>query len=541
MLPGAPSDPVTWRVGEYIRLSREDGGVVSESVVNQKKILADELPNFFEPGTYALVDVYIDDGTSGTTDAEREDFQRMVRDVETGRINCIMVKNLSRAFRNSANQGKFLEEFIPLYRTRFISLYQPRIDTLLDPEVVHSLEVGITGFLNEQYAYKTSCDVRRTFKSKREKGEFIGAFAPYGYRKDPRNKNALLPDEEAAEVVRGIFARFVTGGMSKAGIARRLNELGIPNPSAYKRAKGLRYHNSSTGKNDGLWSPETVSRILKNTLYIGVLTQGRQRVVSYKVHKEVSVPESEWFVVQGAVPPIVDRALFDAAQRLHRHDTRTPAGQKEVYLFSGLVRCADCGKAMARHASRGRVYYTCRTYREKSRRACVGRSIRLDVLERAVLDAVREQIARLPDRDAVIEAIGRASAAQRSASRLDGLLTQKRGELERTNALLDRAYYDWKSGDLTREQYLRVRDRLSEQAARLRETATRLEAERDAAEKGDKNPYLAAFLEKQNVETLTRGLLTELVDVIRVHADRSIDIVFRFADPGSPAEEGAHL
>ena len=163
-----------WRVGKYIRLSREDGNVVSESVVNQDKILNDEIPNFFEDGLYEVVDTYIDDGTSGTSDLERQEFQRMVRDMKTGRINCVMVKNLSRAFRNSANQGHFLEEFIPLYNTRFISLYQPRIDTFLDPEIVHSLEVSITGFMNEQYAYKTSADVRRTFKHKRENGEFIG-------------------------------------------------------------------------------------------------------------------------------------------------------------------------------------------------------------------------------------------------------------------------------------------------------------------------------------------------------------------------------
>lgn len=125
-----------WRIGKYIRLSREDGNEVSESVVNQNKILDDELPHFFETGLFEVVDTYIDDGTSGTTDLERRDFQRMVQDMKDGRINCIIVKNLSRAFRNSANQGHFLEEFIPLYHTRFISLYQPRIDTFLDPEVV---------------------------------------------------------------------------------------------------------------------------------------------------------------------------------------------------------------------------------------------------------------------------------------------------------------------------------------------------------------------------------------------------------------------
>ena len=225
--------------------------MVSESVVNQNRILDDELHGFFAPGTDAVVDTYVDDGTSGTTDAERADFQRMAADIRSGRINCVVVKNLSRAFRNSANQGRFLEEFIPLYRTRFISLYEPRLDTLFNPEAVHSLEVGLTGFLNEQYAYKTSADVRRTFRHKREKGEFIGAFAPYGYAKDPENRNRLVVDQAAAAVVRDIFYWFVREGLSRQGIARRLNGLGIPNPTAYKRGCGLRYENPHAGGGGG--------------------------------------------------------------------------------------------------------------------------------------------------------------------------------------------------------------------------------------------------------------------------------------------------
>ena len=259
--PGTPPEKTVWRIGKYIRLSRDDGNDVSESVIHQDQILEDEIPRFFEAGAYEVVDTYIDDGTSGTTDLERRDFQRMVGDLERGRINCVMVKNLSRAFRNSANQGRFLEELIPLYNTRFISLYHPRIDTFLDPEVVHSLEVSITGFMNEQYAYKTSVDVRRTFRYKREKGEFIGAFAPYGYAKDPEDKNALVIDGEAARVVRDIYTWFVSGGMSKAAIARRLNACGIPNPTAYKRGKGLLYANPHAAGSGGLWNPSTIARI----------------------------------------------------------------------------------------------------------------------------------------------------------------------------------------------------------------------------------------------------------------------------------------
>ncbi len=513
-------------MGKYIRLSRDDGNAVSESVVNQNKILDAEIPGFFEEGQYEVVDAYIDDGTSGTTDLERRDFQRMVRDLERGRINCVIVKNLSRAFRNSANQGRFLEEFIPLYHTRFISLYQPRIDTLLDPEVVHSLEVGITGFMNEQYAYKTSADVRRTFRYKREKGEFIGAFAPYGYAKDPENKNVLVIDPEAAQVVQDIFDWFVTQGMSKAGIARRLNGCGIPNPSAYKRARGFRYENPHDVSRDGTWGPSTISRILQDPLYIGVMRQGRQRAVSYKVHKRAAVPEEEWFMVEDAVPPVVDKKIFQAAQELHQRDTRTAPGKREVYPFSGLVRCADCGRSMARHSAKGLVYYQCRTYREGRR--CARHSIRLDVLEKAVLTAIRRQIAGLESLPAVLDEIRRAPAARPGTPGPEAVLARRTRELEKVTNILDCLYLDWRSGEISREQYLRLRDRSEARARQLREAAEQIQSESGGP--GD-DPCLTEFLEQGNITSLSRGLLVELVSGIRVHGDKSIDIDFRFTAP----------
>ena len=488
------SRQIIWKIGKYIRLSRDDGNVVSESVVNQDKILNDEIPGFFEDGLYEVVDTYIDDGTSGTTDLERRDFQRMVQDMKCGRINCIIVKNLSRAFRNSANQGHFLEEFIPLYNTRFISLYQPRIDTFLDPEIVHSLEVSITGFINEQYAYKTSADVRRTFKHKRENGEFIGAFAPYGY-------------------------------------AKGLNEYGIPNPAAYKRSKGFHYENPHCKNNDGLWSPSTVARMLQNPLYIGVMRQGRQKVISYKVHKRAAVPEEEWFIVENAVPAI-DKDTFEAAQSLHRRDTRTAPGKQEVYLFAGFIRCADCRKSMVRHTSKNLVYYQCRTNRDKSKAKCTKHSIRLDVLEQAVLAAVQKQIEFVDSLSEIIKEINDAPVVHTESLRLNALLEQRTREFEKVAGVLDGLYMDWKNGDITRDQYRRMKVRFEEQAQQLQETIDHIRQECETIAQGidDDNPYLTAFLKHRNIQSLSRGLLVELVNAIYVHEDKSIEIEFNFAD-----------
>ena len=255
-----------WYIAAYIRLSREDGNDESLSVTNQKKIIGEYLETYFQ-GNFTLVDYYIDDGVTGT-DYDRPSFQRMLHDIETGTINCVICKNLSRMFRNYSDQGYFLEKIFPMHKTRFITVSDPKIDSYLHPEALLGLEIPINGLMNDRFAAKTSFDVRATFATKRRKGEFIGAFAPYGYKKASENKNALVIDEEAAKVVQTIFQWFVYEGMSKNGIARRLNELGIVNPTAYKKSKGLNFSCPHTGKNDGLWSPGSVSSILKNQMYL---------------------------------------------------------------------------------------------------------------------------------------------------------------------------------------------------------------------------------------------------------------------------------
>ena len=166
---------------------------------------------------------------------------------------------------------------------------------------------------------------------KRERGEFIGAFAPYGYKKDPNDKNSLIVDEEAAEVVKSIYHWFVNEGYSKMGIAKRLNQMGEPNPEAYKKKKGFKYNNPNSDKNDGLWSASTIVRILQNEVYTGVMVQGRNRVISYKVHKQINVPEEEWFVVPNTHEAIIDRETFEKAQAyISATQGQPPANRKSI-------------------------------------------------------------------------------------------------------------------------------------------------------------------------------------------------------------------
>ncbi len=409
------SQPEPWRVALYIRLSREDRNAESLSILNQKKILFEYLDHSFD-GAFTLAGVYIDDGKSGT-DSDRPAFCRMIRDAEQGLVTCVVCKNLSRAFRNYSDQGYFLEDFFPRRGVRFIALDSPQVDTFLNPEALSGLEVPINGLLNDRYACKTSADVRRTFDTKRRKGEFIGAFAPYGYQKDPDNRNHLLIDPPAARIVRAIFLWYVygdtptanaalllpeplflpkpaepAGALSKTGIARRLNRLRIPNPTAYKQMQGFRYQNPQSGQNDGLWSARTVSAILSSEVYAGCMVQGKQRVISYKVHDRLSLPAGAWFRVPDTHEPIIEPELFARAAERQKQRVRRQPSSPRSHLFAGLLKCADCRRAMTRKQAKGRVYFHCSTYARKSKSACTIHSIRLDVLEQNVLNAVRDRL-----------------------------------------------------------------------------------------------------------------------------------------------------
>ena len=369
--------PHLWQVGVYLRLSKEDARRESASIANQRAILLDYLHHEF-PDPWTLAQTYTDDGRTGTDDT-RPAFRQLIRDVEQGKVNCVLCKTLSRAFRNYADQGYYLEEFFPRHRTRFIALGSPRVDSYLNPDAVQwGLEIPINGILNDRYAAKTSADVRRTLDMKRRRGEFIGSFAPYGYTKDPGNKHDLIPDPEAANIVRQIF-RWYAEGVGQGSIAQRLNERKVPNPTAYKVAQGLRYRRPGQAW-DGLWSAGSIGRLLKNPVYAGTMVQGRQEVISYKVHETRAVPEGEWFVVENTHPPLVSPEVFQQVQTRLRQPVRRPPGEGEPHLFAGLLRCAACGQAMSRKTAKGFVYYTCSTHRRKSKTACTPHTIRADRL-----------------------------------------------------------------------------------------------------------------------------------------------------------------
>ena len=521
---------MVWLIAVYIRLSREDGNDESLSVTNQKKIIGEYLETIFQ-GEFVLVDYYIDDGLTGT-DYDRPDFQRMIHDMEAGKVNCIICKNLSRMFRNYSDQGYFLEKIFPMNKTRFITVSDPRVDSFLHPEILQGLEVPINGLMNDRFAAKTSLDVRDTFATKRRKGEFIGAFAPYGYKKAPENKNVLIIDEEAAEVVRHIFHWFVYEGMSKNGIVHRLNDLGIASPAAYKKSKGLNFCCPHSGKNDGLWSPGSVTMILKNKMYLGTMVQGKQTVISYKVHQRRTVPEEDWYMVPNTHEPIIEPELFKKAADLQTRDTRTGPAGGTLHLLSGFIRCADCKKAMTRQKTKNIVYYYCRTFREKSKNACTKHTIKEETVIQVVLTAIQAQISLIGSFDQVAEEINQSPAAGNEFTRLTAMLHLRQKELIKVMDISDELYGDWKSGDLSKEEYIRLKQKYSSQMEQMKKTIQNIQSECQTMTKGmsKHTPYLMDFLKYKNIKELNRGILVDLVKNIYIHQGGEISIEFNFAD-----------
>lgn len=522
-----------WRVGFYIRLSREDkrGKDESESITNQRLILTDFLEQQDDDDEYIYVDEYVDDGVSGTTDEERENFQRLLADIQKGKINCVIVKNLARSFRNNGDQSYYLGDWFPRNNVRFISLYQQPIDTYKDPQNAQNIAVPVQGVLNEEHARGTSESVRRTFDKKREKGLHIGSFAAYGYLKDPEDKNALIIDEEAAEHVRSIFTWFLEG-MSKNAIVRKLNDSGILCPAAYKQSKGMKYKNPNAAGGNPLWCAVSVGNILKNRLYVGDMVQGRYRMKSYKIHVQETVPEDEWFIVENTHQPIIKREDFEKVQELLKKDTRTAPKQKKLYLFSGFLRCADCGKAMTRSEVKGNVYYYCRTYKDQSKSACTKHTIRHNHLEYGVLYAIKQMVYIAVEFSEIISRINAAPLQKSQSIRLNELIAAKGKELAKIMRYKQSIYQDWKDGEISHKDYRHMQENYERQIEAINEVLNNLHEEKAELENGidTENPFLVAFRKHENIDKLTREILIDLVEQINVHENGNINVKLKFAN-----------
>ena len=527
-----------WHPALYIRLSREDGDKTeSDSVSNQRALLEDFLS---KQEDMAQPRIYQDDGWSGT-DFQRPQFQDMMKDAKSGLIDCIIVKDLSRLGRNHIGVGLYLEQEFPLLNLRFISVTD-HLDSFTNPQEMNTLVVPVKNIINDEYARDISKKVRSSLDMKRKQGQFIGSFASYGYQKDPQQKGKLLIDEEVAEVVRDIYRWFLSG-MSIIGIAKHLNTLGIPNPTAYKKQQGFRYAHPAGERLDGLWPDSSVRRILKNKIYTGTMVQGKNRTKSYKLHISEALPEEEWIEVENTHQAIISPALYETAQELFSRDHRASPSTHHEYLFSGLLRCWDCKRAMNRkhisHSYGDYDYYLCSTYKKMNQGACTKHTIRSDRLEIAVLAALQQQIALAVEMDELIEAINAEDRCSQQSHRLADAIViaqRKRSDIERMKLEL---YPDWKNGDISREEYLALKEKFETELALHNRTLETLHEQQDELAQGvdSNNSFLSQFKQYRNLERLSREVVLSLIDMIYIHEGAGITIDFNFSDSFQLARE----
>lgn len=512
-----------WRAGIYIRLSREDGDKIeSESISSQRAIIEQYLNQHHDITT---IDYYIDDGWSGTT-FERPSFQRLFLAITTKQINCVIVKDLSRFGRNYIESGKYLETIFPLFNIRFIAI-NDTIDSVDNPTSANSIMLPFKNIINDEYCRDISTKVKSSLTAKRFQGKFIGAFASYGYKKDPADHNKLIIDDIAASTVRLIFDKFASG-TSIIGIARQLNQLGIDNPTAYKASIGLKCK-----KYNSLWTDRTIRRILSNRIYTGDMVQKKSEVISYKIHKSRPTQEREWITVLNTHDPIISREQFNTVQTLLKRDMRVSPTESKLSLFAGFIKCADCGRAMNKKTvhlpTKKYDYYICSTYKRSSTTHCTKHTIRHDILEKAVCDAINGYIRLAVDYDKLTKLIQENDAKNKQTHNLQSLIACKKSEINTLKSRLLDLYPDYKEGILSRENYTVLKEKYENKLTQTMQSLKQLEETKTPPEKKI-DDFVTSLKKHGGFKVLTREILTELVENIYIHENSTIDLHLKFAD-----------
>ncbi len=353
--------------------------------------------------------------------------------------------------------------------------------------------------------------------------------------KDVNDKHKLVIDEEAAKIVRSIFEWKVNGGLGNLAICHRLNDMGVLNPTGYKKNKlKQNYNNSKILQEDYSWCSSTVRNILKNDIYIGNVTQGKRKVKSYKVHKVEQVPEEEWITVENMHEAIIDKELFEKAQGMRKVDTRVQ-NSGNLSMWAGILKCADCGRAMHKKYCKNKSgvvyeYYICGTYRKKSNKLCTKHTLKVEELEKAVLKAIKLHIEVFVDTEKILEQINRLNTKKFANENMENIKQSKEIEIERISNLKRCLYEDWKSEYITKEEYLNYKQKYEQDIDKIKEIIINLDKQKEKQEEiiNGNSLWIENFKKHKNITELDREIITELIDYIEVHENKKITIHFKF-------------
>ena len=528
-----------WRVGAYLRLSKEDETAgTSVSIDHQNAIILDFIES--DPLQFTLVETYVDDGISGVTAEHRPAFQQLIEDVKSGLINCVITKDTSRFTRSVSDAEYYVNTLFPTHDVRFIALGSPRIDSFEDPESVEGMQFHFENYFNEYFVKMTSKKIRKVFEMKTKKGEFIGSYAPYGYAKDPSNKHKLIVDEEAAEIVRKMFDIFVYEKLSIRGTALRLNNMGVLPPRAYKESKGIT-PNGRVAKISS-WHFNTVKVILTDEKYCGHMVQGKTKNVSYKVKKQKQQDPENWVVVKNTHEPIISEDLFQKAQILLERPSRvTQSGEKALY--SGFAYCECCDHSLSRNTEKktGRYFYRCNFHEATNK--CRPLYIREHVLDEHILFAVKSQIVLITEMDKLKRKILSSGNFADDSKILQRNLRHLEKERDKLEARSHRLYDDYADGTIGKDLYISRSASLKQELETAKDRIAKVQIEIRQFKKVQTvtDSYADCFKKYETVSKITRELLVDLVDKILVDKEdnpdgnrlkqrKHVKVIFKFAD-----------
>lgn len=517
------SRKAVYRAGIYLRLSREDGDKMeSDSIATQRELVRNYID---KQEDIILIDEYVDDGFSGTN-FNRPDFRRMEQDWKNGRINCIIVKDLSRFGRDYIDMGNYVERVFPTLDIRFIaindghdSLYTVGNDSLMLP---------VKNVFNGYYAKDIQKKVNSALDCKRTNGEWVGAFTCYGYQKDPQNKHKIIIDEYAARIVRRIFKDYLNG-KGQLTIAKELNAEGVLCPSAYKETKGLNYRNSHRLDKTIYWTYATVHRVLVNEMYIGNMVQGKsyRRIMRGKSYAK---NKRDWVVVENTHPPIIDKITWEKVKRMFSIDTRQDivnGMQNNVHIFAGLIVCEDCKRAMSKNKSGNTVYYVCSTNKRYGQ--CTRHAIKYDVLYEIVLNDLNHCISSIRDLQDKVEK--NRPTLKRNADGINLALKRAESELAKVQKRKQKAYEDYQDGLLEKEEYIKYKNEYMEKEIQYQEEVDLLTKECSQAPDAimKNSAWVTELLKHKRIDKLDRDIVLQMIDKIVVAENNTITISYNFS------------
>jgi site-specific DNA recombinase len=521
----------------YCRLSKEDEDCSkgqnkeSESIQNQKSMLiAYAMEHSFE-----IYQIYSDEDYSGV-DRGRPAFNEMIEAAREHKFDIILAKTQSRFTRDMELVEKYLHGKFIEWGIRFIAV----VDHVDTDDAASKKSRQINGLVNEWYLEDLSDNVRSVLLQKRREGKYIATFALYGYQKDPQDKNHVLVDLEAAEVVKRIFALYLTG-CGATRIAALLNAENIPNPTLYKQQHGTAYVNANAyGKADGLWARSTIYGMLRNETYAGNLVQGRHRKVSYKSRKTVTLPQDQWIVVRGTHEPIIDEESFRRVQQMLAQ--RGKGGKSGmIHPLAGKVRCGVCracmertGGGIAGKSGARNMYLRCRTHSRKHD-ACIQNSIPVEDVEEIVLERIRQHVREWFDPEAMQQAALDTEKDKRDkANRCERGRLQKK--LEKRTRAMQNLYLDKSAGLLDNAQYLELNSAFEADREKLQKRISQLDKElgQGASPEMKREEWLQQVRQIADLQSLTREIVLLLVERIYVYGRdaetgrREIEIFWNF-------------